>query len=87
MSKYDAEELSTFLLWTVSIGVLLIVAVLATFGLCKLGGAMFDSAPDLSKTSIAICEKQGGTPILEGTGDAYKSCALNGKSDTHNTVK
>jgi hypothetical protein len=57
---------------------------------CKLGGKMFDIVPrvDLNTSSIAICKQaHGGTPVLEENGDAYKSCAINGKSDTRNVVK
>jgi len=66
-----------------------IVTTVGVFLLIKLGSAMFDlpQSSNLNTMSIAACEKVGGTPVLESNGQAYKSCAINGKSDTRNVTK
>lgn len=71
-----------------TLGAILVVgATLAVFGFIKLGSNLFDTHPSNSEQSIKICKEKGGTPVLEGYGEAYKSCAINGKSDTKNVVK
>lgn len=67
-----------------------VVLVLTTFGLLKLGSAMFDNPSTLGAleaSSIRLCDKEHGTPVLEDNGQAYKSCAIDGKSNTRNVVK
>lgn len=72
----------------VGMWLVVVVLILTTFGLIKLGGAMFNVQPatNLSKMSIQTCEKAKGTPVLEDNGNAYKACAINGHESTRNVV-
>lgn len=70
---------------------IIMVAILTIFGLCKLSGAMFDRVPGTptyqERRALDMCDRAKGTPVLEARGRAYKSCAINGHSDTRNIVK
>lgn len=72
-----------------AVGVLAFVCVVAltVMGFVKLGSAWFNLAPGLNGTSLQECAAAHGTPVLEADGQAYKSCAINGKSVTSNIVK
>ncbi len=71
-------------------GFFLLIAVVLTctiFGFVKLAIIMFPPGLSFSEQGLQACQKQGGTPIFEDHGAAYKSCAINGKSDTKNVVR
>lgn len=95
MTEYEKGLTSTFVRWFFTLWTLAIIVTATVFALGKVGGAMFDSASDGlppstsydEKRSLDMCEAAHGTPVLESNGTAYKSCAINGKSDTRNTVK
>lgn len=85
----DREDMSS--VWRVVAfitGIALITVVFITV-LIKVEQSLFpkDYAHDLTWQSMEMCRNVHGTPVLEADGAAYKSCAINGKSETHNTVR
>lgn len=95
MTQYEKNEMGKFVSW---FGTLLscgLILAFVTMGVAKISSAMFDlrnsNLPNNTSydevQSLKQCAAAKGTPVLEQGGSAYKSCAINGKSDTRNVVK
>lgn len=85
----DSEDFFDFARGFAAVALVVIVTTIATFCLVKIGSGMFDNPSKLGaleQASINLCDKAHGTVVLEDNGQAYKSCAINGHSDTKNIV-
>lgn len=86
MSK--SNSVATPVVVFASVWLIVAITVLSFFGACKLAGAWFNQSPDLSTKALVACEARHGTPVLENSGDSYKSCTVPGISNvTSNKVQ
>lgn len=91
MDDYDKNKVAGFVGWFFTVWALIIIVTTTIFVATKIGNNMFSDkyrgASYQEIQSLKMCAVAHGTPVLENNGDAYKSCAINGKSDTRNVVK
>lgn len=88
----DKEDMVLFTRIAVSTWLVFVVTWLSVLVLCRVTKAMFPADPYKGASyqeiqSLKQCAAVKGTPVLEENGNAYKACAINGKSETINKVK
>lgn len=74
----DVDEARDVGLLFAVVWAIVVISVLTVFGLVKVGSHLFNVAPRLNNAGMAACAKQGGTPIFENFGKAYKACSVPG---------
>lgn len=89
MNEDTRETLISTVLVVLGLGVIVIFSIML---LVWVGEELLPSSPTRGASyqevqSLKMCAAAHGTPVLEENGNAYKSCAINGKSSTRNVVK